>query len=284
MAKLLVIDKSCFHGSPISRLVEFVAEYRVVLPHVLAVECLVSDDFSGRKPRKNPNRLLHEVEALVKAGAYFGRSSVSIHKEEKQSRCAVVQIIDKETTQVIRAGTLALTEDFVRREAEECRKAFDPLVKLVGGLAIAFVAAIKEKAMSDGFQEEIRETGKVERFRKWLEVADVNRNDIIQKWISSLASDVTEQWYTWQVMRLWYGWAIEWAGRRANTDDDALQSDISNDFYDMEYVASLSRADGLLTGDKKLVDPLARAAFPEKDVFSSLEEVPDSYWCDWPDA
>jgi len=51
----------------------------------------------------------------------------------------------------------------------------------------------------------------------------------------------------------------------------------------MEYVASLSRADGLLTGDKKLVEPLVRAAFPEKDVFSSLE-VPDSYRCDWAGA
>ncbi len=100
------------------------------------------------------------------------------------------------------------------------------------------------------------------------------------KWISSLASDVTEKWYTWQVIRLGYGWAIEWAGRRADTDDDALQSDISNDFHDMEYVASLSRADGLLTGDKSLVDPLARAAFPAKDVFSSLEDVPESYRCD----
>ncbi len=27
--------------------------------------------------------------------------------------------------------------------------------------------------------------------------------------------------------------------------------------------------------------PLARVAFPEKDVFSSLEEVPESYRCDW---
>jgi hypothetical protein len=26
---------------------------------------------------------------------------------------------------------------------------------------------------------------------------------------------------------------------------------------------------------------LAKAAFPEKKVFSSLEEVPESYRCDW---
>lgn len=49
----------------------------------------------------------------------------------------------------------------------------------------------------------------------------------------------------------------------------------------MEYVLLLSRADGITTCDKELVEPLARAAFPGKDVFSSLEEVPESYRCDW---
>jgi len=36
-----------------------------------------------------------------------------------------------------------------------------------------------------------------------------------------------------------------------------------------------------LTRDKKVVEPLARAAFPEKDVFSNLDEVPDEYLCNW---
>jgi len=281
MAKLLVIDKCCFQGTAEPRLIEFVREYQILLPHALAIECLISDDCNGRNPTKNPISLLHRLEALVKAGAHFGRSSVSIHKEEQKNRCAATQFIDERATLLIREGTSVLTEDFVRREAEECRKAFDPLIKPVSDLGRAFVATIKEKAMSDGFQEEIREMGEVERFGKWLQVADRGRNDILQKWIPSLASDVTEDWYTWQVIRLWYAWAIEWAGRRAHTDDTTLQPDISNDFYDMEYVASLSRTDGLLTGDKSLVEPLARAAFPEKDVFSSLKDVRKSYRCEW---
>jgi len=53
-----------------------------------------------------------------------------------------------------------------------------------------------------------------------------------------------------------------------------------HDHQDVGYVLLLSRADGFVTRDKKLVE-LARAAFPEKDVFSSLEEVPESYRCDW---
>jgi hypothetical protein len=284
MAKLLVIDKCCFQGTAEPRLIEFVREYHVFLPHALAIECLISDDCNRRNPHKNPICLLHRVEALVKAGAYFGRSSVSIHKEEQKNRRAAVQFIDERATLLIRDGTLVLTEGFVRREAGECRKAFDPLIELVTGLGRAFVVAIKGKAMSDGFQEEIQETCKVQRLERDLQAANQKRDEILQKWVPSLASDVTEDWYTWQVIRLWYAWAIEWAGRRAHTDDTTLQPDISNDFYDMEYVASLSRADAIITkeGEKKgLVPCLARAAFPEKKVFSSLEDVPESYRCDW---
>ena len=48
----------------------------------------------------------------------------------------------------------------------------------------------------------------------------------------------------------------------------------------MEYILLLSRAGGLLTGDK-VSGTLAKAAFPEKDVFSNLEDVPDEYIYHW---
>jgi hypothetical protein len=54
-----------------------------------------------------------------------------------------------------------------------------------------------------------------------------------------------------------------------------------HDVLDVEYVVLLSHADGILTRDKKMVKPLARAAFPNKDVFSSPAEVPDEYLCHW---
>jgi hypothetical protein len=44
---------------------------------------------------------------------------------------------------------------------------------------------------------------------------------------------------------------------------------------------SWAKANGMITRDKKLVEPLAHAAFPEKDVFSSLKDVPVSYRRDW---
>lgn len=67
MAKLLVIDKCRFQGESKSALSRFVKVHQVVVPHVLAVECLVSDDCSGRKQAKNPIGLLHRLEDVVKA-------------------------------------------------------------------------------------------------------------------------------------------------------------------------------------------------------------------------
>jgi hypothetical protein len=44
----------------------------------------------------------------------------------------------------------------------------------------------------------------------------------------------------------------------------------------MEYVLLLSRADGILTNDQSLIKPLAQAAFPDKQVFSSIGEIPSN--------
>lgn len=280
MAKLLVIDKCCFQGAKESDLIEFVKRNQVLLPHALGIECLTSSDCNGRRPSEAPVHLLQKVETLTKAGAYLGRSFASIRKEEKANRRPVDRIVDENGTRLIRAGRVILTESFVRSEAADCQRAFDPWIACMRDLAHAMVRAMKERSMSAGLQKEIQETGEVERFGKWLQAADQSRIAILQKWIPTLASDVTEHWYTWRIIRLWYGWAMEWAARRSHVDENALRSDVSNDFWDIEYVAHLSVADGLLTKDKRLVEPLARAAFPEKDVFSSLEEVPDSYRCD----
>ena len=52
---------------------------------------------------------------------------------------------------------------------------------------------------------------------------------------------------------------------------------ISNDVFDIFYVSHLLHADGLITNDKDLMKPLALAAFPHKDVFSSIDDVPCRY-------
>jgi hypothetical protein len=65
------------------------------------------------------------------------------------------------------------------------------------------------------------------------------------------------------------------------TGDPKELTNIEHDYLDTEYVLLLSKADGLLTRDKEMVRPLAKAAFPEKDVFSDIDEVPAEYKCHW---
>jgi len=80
------------------------------------------------------------------------------------------------------------------------------------------------------------------------------------------------------LLRIYFAWAIEWAFKR-NQSGPSFRGDIENDFYDMEYVACLCKADGLLTRDEGLVKPLAEASFPDKQeqVFSSIDQIPNDY-------
>jgi hypothetical protein len=88
----------------------------------------------------------------------------------------------------------------------------------------------------------------------------------------------SDAWMTWHRMRLGSAVAIEYYYKR-QTGGVSPESTAEHDDQDAEYVLLLSRADAILSMDRGLV-ALARAAFPEKDVFFSLN-VPKEYWCDW---
>ena len=79
------------------------------------------------------------------------------------------------------------------------------------------------------------------------------------------------------MVSLCLSWGTEMAIKRNKSGISFESYDISNDIFDIYYVSHLSQANGLIAGDKKLVRPLAIAAFPEKDVFGSIEDVPVQY-------
>lgn len=125
------------------------------------------------------------------------------------------------------------------------------------------------------------------RFRILLESIDAR--DLHQMCVDSFHHDwiknekkfcLSPEWIGWQLIRLTdvivqdYYYLRQLGG---GPGDERAE----HDYQDMEYVILLSRADCLLTRDEKLVKPLARAAFPDKDVFSSLDEVPKGYVCNW---
>jgi hypothetical protein len=281
MAKLLVIDKCCFQGLPLSSLLEFVRDYRVVLPYTLCLECLMSENPDGSRS-KDPLGLLKRIEGAVKAGAGLGYAVPALRRMEKESCASVPTIVDEEFSLQIRKGIANLDRERIDSEAEICRKTFDPLVDMLGGLAETCFETVQEKGQSTEFRNQ-GQSSKTERLKEWLRVADAEMDGIARKLLPEVPATMKWDWYTWQTTRLWFAWMMEWAyTRNCSGPSFTIEAgDVPNDLHDMNYVASLSRADGLLSQDKKLVEPLARAAFPEKDVFSSLDEVPASYRCDW---
>ena len=62
MSKLLAIDKSIFHCLNDEKVCAFVKDYNVVLPYVLPVERLISQN---RKPGKNPSRLFMRFDGAI---------------------------------------------------------------------------------------------------------------------------------------------------------------------------------------------------------------------------
>jgi hypothetical protein len=276
VSKLLVIDKNRFQGIPSVLLLEFVKNYRVVLPHALAIECLISENNKGTTPSKNPIALLGRVDDMVKEGACFGYSSSAILKKERELLRAINSVVDEEGTEAIRNGMMALDVNFVQAEAKICKKTFEPLFGLLLNYGKTYFENLVKKNLCSEFRED-HQAPDIDHLRKWLQVADTMKKDLAQRFFPEIFSSVGDDWYTWQTVRLWSAWAIEWACRRNYSGPTFENRDISNDLYDIEYVAYLSRADGILTRDNRLVKPLVSAGFPDKDVFSCIEDVPRSY-------
>lgn len=116
------------------------------------------------------------------------------------------------------------------------------------------------------------------RLKTWVQAMNPLQSKFIEKMRPDIASCLSPDWYTWHSDRLRLGLALEWAYQKAKSGEIPTIKRASHDFHDMQYVTYLSRADGLLTKDNDC-RLLAKAAFPDKDVFSSLDEVPAEYVC-----
>jgi hypothetical protein len=279
MPKLLVVDKSIFHGLCDEKLCAIAKDYNVVLPDVLAVECLISKD------RKE--KLLRRFGKAIKAGAKMGCSSSKLFREEKAILCPAKSIVDEDNTKLFRNGTPNANSDFIKQQAEYCQKAFEPRINLLSKYAGTLYKDLcdNEKLSKDFIKKD--QMDKVDRLKEFVQGVDKKVKDILKHLFSEkISSHADASWFTWQMTRLWWTYCFEWTYEN-NLPGSAKNDDISNNFYDIEYVTYLLWADGLLTGDKDLVSPLAKAAFPKKDIFvvnpsrsmfdDIVKQIPKSY-------
>ena len=281
MSKLLVVDKSVFHGTSAKRFAEFVKSHQVILPHALGVECVISDGKNGKNTSKEPIQLLKKLVDIIKAGAIIGLPPSAIFEQENKSKEAINCIIDTRGTNVVKNTQVNLVQDVLRDEAQKARKAFQPNIDFCKTLATTYYGNLAKKGYEKSFREGAKQTTLASRLKDWIQVSDKMRSEILKSQLPGLGKYITDgndQWFSWQLLRIYFAWAIEWAFKR-NQSGPSFRGDIENDFYDMEYVACLCKADGLLTRDEGLVKPLAEASFPDKQeqVFSSIDQIPNDY-------
>lgn len=277
MSKLLVIDKSIFHCLNDEKICTFTKDYNVVLPYALAVECLISNN---QRSGKNPVLLLRRFDGAIKAGAKMGYSERKLFQEEKMTLCSVKSVVDESSTQQFRKGSVNANRNFIKQEAEECRKSYDPIIKHVKKFAETIYKNLCKENLSKDFREETEEQEISGRLKKWIQTTDTDKQmrNILNTFFSEqIGSHADTNWFTWQWSRLAFTWGIEWACKRNQSGSSYENYNISNDLYDIEYVAYLSRADGLLTNDKNLVMPLAKVAYPQKGVFGDIKDIPQNY-------
>jgi hypothetical protein len=251
-----------------------VKDYNVILPNALAIECLISEKQTSDKDDKDPVKLVQQFDAAIKAGAKYGYSSYKIFQAEKKILRPVKSIIDENTTQQFRNGNPNTEISFVKHEASFCKELFEPIIQNILEISRIFYDNLCKR---DDLSEKLRKiNNRTRRFQKWIKDTDQNMKNIVSRLLSKrIGSNADESWFTWQMTRLWFAYCIEWTFKK-NLTGSSEKRDISNDLYDLEYVTYLSRVDGLLTNDKKLQVPLAKAAFPKNDLFTVDTSINDS--------
>lgn len=271
--KVLILDKSAFHGTALSKLIKLAKCQCIILPHALCVECVISEKGNPPRDSKDPICLMQKLIDLVKSGAHLGKSPGKIVEEEKSQNAAIKSLIDPEETKKMRESILD-TEPDLEKAREECNSAFKPIMDSVGQWVDKYYKNIVKKELEKGFREEVGKGNLVGRLEKWLQSIDKCKDDISNNFLgNSISSDRWE----WQLLRLSLAWGIELASKRNESGPSFKNYDISNDIFDIHYVSHLSQASGIIAGDKNLVQPLAKSAFPMKDVFNNIDDIPCKY-------
>ncbi|NQT03468.1 MAG: hypothetical protein HQ580_15685 [Planctomycetes bacterium] len=278
--KQIVIDKDAFQGIGFNDLRKFARNHQLLVCDTLLYECLTD---TGNR------RLLDRCRKLIESGAYYCSCSAEFLQWEGRNLTPYPRFLpDLQKTERIRKGSVRPEGSFTPQELEKIlglrtRIAKDILIRTVERVGPRISS--ERPDIATNVKTLTRDT--CDRMAQWLEGLDVvGMHDLAVRsmpdgWAYDDASFCrSREWISWQYFRLASVLANEYyylaqtggipGGRRAE-----------HDHQDMEYVLLLSRADALITRDKKLSEPLAIAAFPNKDVFSNLDEVPEEYVCNW---
>lgn len=280
--KQIIVDKDAFIGINISELCDFAKHHLILVCDTLLYECATA---SNQEPRD----MLERYKRLIRSGAYYCSCSIAFVQSESKNCLPYPWFLpDLDATEQIRTGE-ARPENLL--DLTTYGEISQPRHKVAKAVLVDLSDKLKKRIDKErpdvGKKIKDLTSDRFKRFRILLESIDAH--DLHQMCVDSFQHDwiknekkfcLSPEWIGWQLIRLTdaivqdYYYFHQMGGPQGDKTAE-------HDYQDMEYVLLLSRADGLLTRDKKLVKPLAKAAFPDKDVFSSLDEVPEEYVCNW---
>ena len=278
--KQIILDKEALVRININDLCDFAHNHLVLCCDTLLYECATTSE--ARRPD-----MLSCYTKLIEAGGYYCSCSITfIQSESKNCTPYPWFLPDLEATEQIRKGEKRPEDLLDLNTYGEISKPRYKVAKAFLNVSDKLKNRIDIENPYIGKEIKQLPLDMYERFRILFE--SIDSQNLHQICVDSVSHDwiknekqfcLSPEWISWQRVRLTdaivrnYYYLCQLGGGPGEESAD-------HDYQDMEYVLLLSRADGLLTKDNGCLC-LAKAAFPDKDVFSSLDEVPEDYICNW---
>jgi hypothetical protein len=273
----IVVDKEALISVNIDKLCNLAKKHYLLASDTLLYECATTT-------QSNRENMLHRYKRIIEAGAYYCSCSIG-HVQYESNNCHPYPwfLPDLNVTKDIRSKK-SRVEDLL--DSTTIEQVFQSRLQVAHGIFLEL--SKKLKITLDTKNHEVGKAMKdlpsnpFERFQRLTERIDQNNlhqmgvKPVPQDWIKDENRFcLSSEWIIWQFIRLTsiivqnYYYLRQMGGLPGDKRTE-------HDYQDMEYVLLLSRAYGILTNDQSLIKPLARAAFPDKQVFSSIEEIPSN--------
>ncbi len=277
MKKVILLDKSVLHGTSTHKLKQFVNNHFLILPRVLYDECVMDE--------KDPKEiLLKRFGDVVAAGGYTCKDGMYIVQREGQMLQPFPYLADHVETDSFRETVKRLGKLPKPDSVEHIYKIHMDAAQFLLDSYDEVAKTIDPEKLEDAEAKRgTLEANKLECFRFWIET--IEHIDIHTLAVNAFRQFtntpdrycLSNDWVTWHYLKIATALAFEYTFRKGKPGKNQL-TNAEHDIQDLEYVFLLSKAGALLTGDH-VCSCLAKAAFPDKDVFSSLDEVPEEYVC-----
>ena len=280
--KQIIIDKSVFQGISTPEMETFVQNHFVILSDDLYYECVTHEDDRKREV------LLNRFKDVVLAGGCICPRRNKIIQEEAKTLSPYGALVDMQTISAVRQTFQKNRRPYIQEEVDTAYRDELKMAQMVMDLADGFnqkLASEQPELLTEMRKCDSSKPARPKRIVKWSKLVDSQDIHYASERLVEGTTNhphefcLSDEWVSWHFLRLLLILSMERTFLR-HTGDASGPISIEHDLQDITYVLLLSRADCLLTGDGGC-SSLAKAAFPENDVFSRLDEVPEEYLGDW---